>query len=196
MSTSKETQDHVASKRNLDYAVPADLGAKAGPNSEFTLFFKVKPGQGKQLRQDLEKFSAGVKSSDQPFLAGLHDSRLCLFDDDTRLLFATTFDGDINNYIDDAVNRLMSILHIWMRHLEGYTGTMDTPPTDLNTAKKWFMSHFRKSTVYTRIYPRPLPEILKGLRVNAAFQKVLDNPAAHKALEDPAMKPLLDLASE
>jgi hypothetical protein len=148
------------------------------------------------MRDDLAKFKAAVDSSDQPFLAGLHDSRLCLFDNDTRLLFATTFDGSINTYIDDAVLRLMGVLHLWFRHLEGYTGTMDEPPADLNKAKQWFMSNFNKSTVYTRIYPRSLAEIMKGLKVNEAFQKVLDNPASHKALENPALKPLLDLASD
>jgi hypothetical protein len=29
-----------------------------------------------------------------------------------------------------------------------------------------------------------------------AFQQVLDNPAAAKALQDPALKPLLDLAAD
>lgn len=181
---------------SLSYAVSEDIGQKRGPNSEFTLFFTVKPGHGAQAREDLEKFEAAVASSSVPFLAGLHDSRFCLFDDDTRLLMATTFDGSINVYVDDAVNRLMALLHPWLRHLEGYTGTMDAPPADLSKAKQWFMSHFRKSSVYTRVYPRTLQEIRKGLQLNDAFQKVLDNPAAHKSLQDPALKPLLDLASD
>lgn len=181
---------------SLSYAVSEDLGRKSGPNSEFTLFYKVKSGHEAQIRKDLVQFEKDVQGGDAPFLAGLHDSRLCLFDNDTRLLFSTTFDGSINVYVDDAVNRLMAVLHPWLRHLEGYTGTMDTPPTDLSKAKEWFMSHFRKSVVYTRVYPRSLPEIRKGLRVNEVFQKVLDDPKAEKALQDPALKPLLDLASD
>ena len=182
-------------KTKLDYVAPKGLGLKVGPNSEYTLVFKLKPGHGAHMREDLAKFQAAVRSSDQPFLAGLHDSRISLFDNDTRALFCTTFDGDIDTYTDDAVLRLMGVLHLWLRHLEGYTGTMDAHPTDLSKAKEWFLSHFCTSSVYTRIYPRTLPEILKGLKVNDAFQKVLDNPAAAKALQDPALKPLLDLAS-
>jgi hypothetical protein len=184
------------SRTKLDYVAPAGLGLQRGPNSEFTLIFKVKPGHEKLLREDLPKFGEAVRTSNAPFLAGLHESRLTLFDNDTRLLFSTTFDGDLDKYVDDAVLRLMGVLHMWLRHLEGYTGTMDAHPTDLNKAKEWFMGYFRTSSVYTRIYPRPLTEILKALKVNEAFQKVLDNPAAHKVLQDPALKPLLDLASE
>jgi hypothetical protein len=181
----------------LGYAVSEDIGQKRGPNSEFTLFFTVMKGHGAEMRKELEKFGAAVAANaDVPFLAGLHESRFCLFNNDTQLLFSTTFDGSINVYVDDAVNRLMPLLHPWLRHLEGYTGTMDTPPSDLSKAKEWFMSYFRKSSVYTRVYARTLPEILKGLKVNDAFQKVLDNPAAAKALQDPALKPLLDQASD
>ncbi|MBI1816976.1 MAG: hypothetical protein HYR72_18510 [Deltaproteobacteria bacterium] len=173
-----------------------DLGKKAGPNSEFTLIFNIQPGHEKQLRDDLVAFGEGVKASRVPFIIGLHDSRLCMFDNDTRLLFATTFDGDINQYIDDAVHTLMDILHPWFRHLVGYPGTMEAPQADLNVMKKWFMSHFCKSVVYTRTYPRTLQQVMKSLAVNDAFQQVLDNPAATKPLQDSALKPLLDLASD
>ena len=168
---------------------------KAGPNSEFTLVFDVVPGHAKQLHEDLVGFGAGVRGSRVPFIIGLHDSRLCIFDDGKRLLFSTTFDGDINQYVDDAITRLGSLLHLWLRHLEGYPGTMEEYPDDYDAIKKWFMGYFHKSSAYTRIYPRTLHEILKGLAVNEAFQKVLDDPASHAALEHPAFKPLLDLAS-
>jgi hypothetical protein len=39
-------------------------------------------------------------------------------------------------------------------------------------------------------------EIRKALRVNAAFQEVLDNPAAGDALQQPALQPLLDEAAD
>jgi hypothetical protein len=41
-----------------------------------------------------------------------------------------------------------------------------------------------------------LKEIRKALHVNQAFQQVLDNSAARKALESPALKPLLDQAAD
>lgn len=185
------------SGKKVEYVIAKDVGLKNGPNSEFTLMFNVKPGHAEQLHKDLQWFGQQVDNSDVPFKVGLHESRLSIFDDGTRLLFATTFDGDINLYVDDAIFLLGTILHPWLRHLEGYPGTMDAyPTTDIPGFKKWFMSHFRTSSVYTRLYPRTLGEVIKALRVNDAFQKVLDDPKSHRLLEDPALKPLLDLASE
>jgi hypothetical protein len=39
-------------------------------------------------------------------------------------------------------------------------------------------------------------EIRKALRVNEAFQQVLDDPAAADALRHPALKPLLNEAAD
>jgi hypothetical protein len=39
-------------------------------------------------------------------------------------------------------------------------------------------------------------ETLKGQKLLKAFEQVLDNPDAAKALQHPALKPLLDLASD
>ena len=41
-----------------------------------------------------------------------------------------------------------------------------------------------------------MPEIVKGQAVNAAFQRVLDDPAAEEALAHPALKPLLEQAAD
>jgi hypothetical protein len=39
-------------------------------------------------------------------------------------------------------------------------------------------------------------QIRKALRVNEAFQRVLDDPGAADALRHPALKPLLDEAAD
>jgi hypothetical protein len=41
-----------------------------------------------------------------------------------------------------------------------------------------------------------MPEIDKGMRVQEAFQRVLDDPAAEEALRHPALKPLLEQAAD
>ena len=41
-----------------------------------------------------------------------------------------------------------------------------------------------------------MKEVWRALAVAAAFDQVLDNPDAAKALERPALKPLLDLADQ
>jgi len=49
---------------------------------------------------------------------------------------------------------------------------------------------------YARNYPGTVKEIRKALRVNTAFQQVLDHPEAATALQHPALKPLLDEAAD
>ena len=41
-----------------------------------------------------------------------------------------------------------------------------------------------------------MQEIRKALRVQKAFQQVLDDPEAAQALQHPALKPLLDEAAD
>jgi hypothetical protein len=41
-----------------------------------------------------------------------------------------------------------------------------------------------------------MPEIRKAQRVEQAFQQVLDDPAAGQALQQPALKPLLEQAAD
>ena len=52
------------------------------------------------------------------------------------------------------------------------------------------------AAAYARNYGGTVKEIRKAQRVNEAFQRVLDDPAAAEALQHPALKPLLDEAAD
>ena len=71
-------------------------GLMVGPTSEFSLFFRVKPGEGPALRaalQDLQN-TPGYRDGDYNVaIQTIHEARSVLFDDDTRLAFMTSFDG-------------------------------------------------------------------------------------------------------
>jgi hypothetical protein len=41
-----------------------------------------------------------------------------------------------------------------------------------------------------------VPQIRKAIRVEQAFQRVLDDPAAAQALQQPALEPLLEQAAD
>ncbi|MDT0452811.1 hypothetical protein [Streptomyces hesseae] len=81
---------------------PSRPGLKQGRTHEFTLFFNVKPGQGQQIREVFQQPGFEKRREEMNTRIGtLHDARWVLFDDDTRLMFATNFDGDWDAYIDD-----------------------------------------------------------------------------------------------
>ena len=79
-------------------------GIQVGPTSEFSLFFRVKQGSESAVRTALEALqgSPGYRPGDYEMpIASIHEARFVLFDDDTRLLFATSFDGPWDAYMED-----------------------------------------------------------------------------------------------
>jgi hypothetical protein len=77
------------------------------------------------------------------------------------------------------------------QHVEGYEGL-----PDLASLQAFVLSAQTTAAAYARNYPGTVKEIRKALRVNDAFQAVLDDPAAADAFQHPALKPLLDQASD
>src|SRR4051794_403789 len=78
--------------------------AQVGPTTEFSLFFRVKPGEGASLRSALRDLqdSPGYRPGDYGMaIATIHEARFVLFDDDSRLAFITSFDGPWDAYMED-----------------------------------------------------------------------------------------------
>jgi hypothetical protein len=171
-------------------------GLSAGPASEFTLFFHVKPGDGPALRDALEALQSapGYRPNDHNMaIATIHEARFALFDDDTRLLFATSFDGPWDAYMDDFFNSgpTLALFDAIFKHVEGYDGL-----PDLAAVKDFVLGAQMSAAAYARNYGGSVKEIRKALRVNDAFQQVLDDPQAADALGHPALEPLLDQAAD
>ena len=79
-------------------------GVTVGPTSEFSLFFRVKPGEGESLRAALRDLqdTPGYRPGDYGMaITTIHEARFVLFDDDTRLAFITSFDGPWDAYMED-----------------------------------------------------------------------------------------------
>ena len=79
-------------------------GVSVGPTSEFSLFFRVKPGEGESLRAALRDLqdTPGYRPGDYGMaISTIHEARFVLFDDDTRLAFITSFDGPWDAYMED-----------------------------------------------------------------------------------------------
>ena len=79
-------------------------GVIVGPTSEFSLFFRVKPGEGASLRAALADLqdTPGYRPGDYGMaISTIHEARFVLFDDDTRLAFITSFDGPWDAYMED-----------------------------------------------------------------------------------------------
>jgi hypothetical protein len=171
-------------------------GMQVGPTSEFSLFFHVKPGQGEALRSALRDLqdTPGYRPGDYDVaIKTIHEARFVLFDEDTRLAFVTSFDGPWDAYMEDffTSGSTLALFDVIFRHTEGYGGLPDRA-----VLKSFVLGAQQTAAAYARNYGGTVREIRKAQRVNAAFQRVLDDPAAGEALQHPALQPLLDEAAD
>ncbi|TCC48994.1 hypothetical protein E0H75_20790 [Kribbella capetownensis] len=173
---------------------PSRPGLQVGPTSEFSLFFHVKPGHGEALRESLEALQAapGYRPGDYDLPIGtIHEARFVPFDNDTRLLFATSFDGSWDAYMLDFASKPLKLFDAIFQNVEGYDGL-----PDLEAVKDFIRSAQLTAGGYSRNYGGTVKEIRKAERVNKAFQQVLDDPEAAELLQAPALAPLLAEASD
>jgi hypothetical protein len=174
----------------------AQPGRMVGSTSEFSLFFKVKPGAAESLRTALRELqeTPGYRPGDYGItIQTIHEARFVLFEDDTRLAFITTFDGPWEAYMEDFFTSgpTLALFDAIFRHVEGYDGL-----PDLAAVRSFVLSAEEGAVAYARNYPGTVKEIKRAQRVHAAFQEVLDHPDAAEALQHPALRPLLDEAGD
>src|ERR1700752_2708527 len=97
------------------------VGARLGKVSELTIMVPLAPGGAKRLRAFL-RLLGGNLSQGANKVGTLHTMRFVFFDNDTRLLFATSFDGDWDTYIDDFVAKIPDYLDIIDSAWDGWPG--------------------------------------------------------------------------
>jgi hypothetical protein len=176
MTTQIDPKNPVASPRK---------GRKTGVVNELSIFLKVKPGHEKQTRAVFTGDDADV---DRPAKATkllnsvgtVHEARIVLFDDDTRLLIATSFDGDWDVYIDDFARTL--VLQDWQRfliHCQGYPDADGAASISLFEQKEFLTAHQVTAARYDRSYPDVTSkQVVKALRVQTVFQQLLDEASS------------------
>lgn len=173
-------------------ATPKRPGLKDGVRTEFTIMANVKPGHEQIVRETIERGQLDPSRLETTKALGtLHEARWVLFDNDTRVIFASSFDGTWDTYIDDFGSpAAKTVFDAVLSHCEGYPGI--THPT----IREWLIAHQVQASSFGSAYPgATVKQILKALAVYQAFQQVLDNPAAEQVLQAPALQPLLDQAA-
>jgi len=173
-------------------ATPKRPGLKDGVRTEFTIIANVKPGHEQIVRETIERGHRDPNRLEATKTLGtLHEARWLILDNGTRVMFASSFDGSWDSYIDDFGSpAAKNIFDTVLSHCEGYPGI--THPT----IKNWIVAHQVQAGAFGSVYPdATVKQIWKALALQQAFQQVLDNPDAEQALQAPALKPLLDQAA-
>jgi len=95
-------------------------GIRLGKVSELTLIIPLAPGGAQRLRTFLRLLGGNLNGADK--VGTVHDMRFVFLDNDTKLLFATAYDGDWDAYIDDFATRIPDYLDILNAGWEGWPG--------------------------------------------------------------------------
>jgi hypothetical protein len=178
-------------------------GKMSGTITEWCVLWTLKPGVSGQkiiehILAGLSRRPGGIRQSYKDI--GVHDARYVLFDNDTRLLITISFDNDFDKYFDDAL-ALFTGGDPSQIGFEWVEGVKEFPEGGYRSKTWEEVKNFLATTqVEAKIFANTddgsVPEIEKALRVQKAFQQVLDHPEAAQALKHPALKPLLAEAAD
>jgi len=119
-------------------------GARLGKVSELTIIVPFAPGGAQRLRAFLQLFGGNLAGADD--VGTVHDMRFVFLDNDTRMLFATAYDGDWDAYIDDFATKIPDFLDIIDSAWEGWPGIRSPEAKDYLakhqvTAEGWYVAN-------------------------------------------------------
>jgi hypothetical protein len=144
-------------------------GAKTGQSNEFTLISKLKSGGAERMRQLLADGFTGERQKNTDRIATVHDLRFVIFDNDTRIMFASTFDGGWDQYIDDFGTILPDEIDLLFHEFEGYPG-INSPDI-----RDWIVKQQVTAVGFYSAYPEAsVRDVWKALKSKKALDALLD----------------------
>jgi len=179
-------------KHNPDLKGSADsagrVGKQSGNVSELTAIAPLKPGGAERLRRIFELTNGNMDGAQR--VSTLHDMRFVFFDDDTRILFATTYDGDWDTYINDFATKIPELMDLLFANIEGWPGIASPQVKDFIAghqidAAGWFVANPQVTVVDVRRYQR----------MDKALSAFLDEMAAHPPQDEATRRALEKLST-
>ena len=142
-------------------------GSRLGKVSELTLIVPFAPGGADRLRAFLRLFGGNLAGADD--VGSVHDMRFVFLDNDTRMLFATAYDGDWDTYIDDFVTKIPNSMDLIFSNLEGWPG-IHSP-----MAKDYIASHQIAADAWYVANPNlTVAETRRLEKIGKAVEELLD----------------------
>jgi hypothetical protein len=119
-------------------------GSRLGKVSELTIIIPLAPGGAERTRAFLRLLKGNLAGADD--VGTVHDMRFVFLENDTKLLFATAYDGDWDSYIDDFATKIPDYLDIIDSAWEGWPGIRSPEAKDYLakhqvTAEGWFVAN-------------------------------------------------------
>ncbi|MBN5032195.1 hypothetical protein JY448_00905 [Stenotrophomonas maltophilia] len=132
-------------------------GRQSGNVSELSAIATLKPGGADRLKRIFGLTGGNFDGAQR--VSTLHDMRFVLFDDDTRILFATAYDGDWDTYINDFATKIPGLMDLLFANVEGWPGIDSPHVKDFIAdhqidAAGWFVANPQVTVVDVRRYQR------------------------------------------
>ena len=115
-------QSGKPAKQSVPVGSAGRVGARQGKVSELTAILPIKPAAAKRMRAFLQLLHGDLANQGVELVGTVHDMRWVFLDNDTKLLFASTYDGDWDPYIDDFGTKIPDILDLQFGEVEGWPG--------------------------------------------------------------------------
>jgi hypothetical protein len=146
------------------------VGIRLGKVSELTIIVPLAPGGAERTRAFLRLLGGNLAGADD--VGTVHDMRFVFLDNDTKMLFATAYDGDWDTYIDDFVTKIPDYLDIIDSAWKGWPGIRSPHAKDYLaehqvTAEGWYVGNPDLTVVETR----------RLKRIGQAVEEFLDKVA-------------------
>jgi len=143
------------------------VGVRQGNVSELTVIVPFAEGGAKRLGGLLQLLQGNFQSAEA--VGTLHDMRFVFLDNDTKLLFASAYDGDWDAYIDDFATKIPNTMDLVFCNCEGWPGIRNP------AVKDWIVKHQIASTAwYVGSPDLTVAETRRLQKIGAAVEEFLD----------------------
>ena len=145
-------------------------GIRQGKVSELLFITPFAPGGAERLRALLQLRDGSFDDTDR--VGTVHDMRFVFLDNDTKLLFATAYDGDFDPYIDDFATKITDQMDVIFSACEGWPGIRSPK------VKDWIVKYQVTAEGWYVAYPDlTVRDIIKLKRIGKAVDEFLDQVA-------------------
>jgi len=142
-------------------------GVRQGKVSELLFIAPFAPGGAARLRALLELRDGSFDDTDR--VGTVHDMRFVFLDNDTKLLFATAYDGEWDPYIDDFATKITDQMDVIFTACEGWPGIRSPK------VKDWIVKHQIPAVGWYVAHPDlTVRDIHRLKRVGKAVDEFLD----------------------
>jgi hypothetical protein len=152
----EEVISDLASSGSDGLSAPNDsagrIGLRQGQVSELTVFTPITPEGATRLRAALSIAGAGGVVDR---VGTLHNLRFVFLENDTKMLFATAYDGDWDDYINDFATKIPAYMDLLFSAVPGWPGIHDASVKDFIAsiqvpAARWYVACPDLTVVETR----------------------------------------------